>query len=208
MDNPRSPYASILWQYHAKAQYFACACLQKNGGHNVDRTPGGLLYLHEWNNLQYASSAAFLLAVYSDYLSTSNSKMACPDEAQLQPRDLLDFAKSQADYILGKNPRSMSYLVGYGTSYPIHVHHRGASIPSVSMLQSTVGCVQGYDAWYNRPQRNPNVIHGALVGGPDKDDGFRDDRSSYKQTEPTLSGSAPLIGLFSKLQSSYATPRK
>lgn len=112
----------------------------------------------------------------------------------------------QADYILGMNPKSMSYLVGYGTNYPTHVHHRGASIPSISLLQPTVGCVQGYDTWYNRPQGNPNVLHGALVGGPDKNDGFSDDRSSYEQTEPTLSGCAPLIGLFSKLQSSYGTP--
>lgn len=57
-------------------------------------SPGGLLYFHEWNNLQYVSSAAFLLTVYSDYLSAAKAKIACPD-AQVQPRDLLSFAKSQ-----------------------------------------------------------------------------------------------------------------
>ncbi|XP_031371955.1 endoglucanase 5 isoform X2 [Punica granatum] len=205
MDNSYSPYTSILKQYQAKAQYFACACLQKNGGYNVDRTPGGLLYFHEWNNLQYVSAAAFLLTAYSAYLSAANANIACPD-AQLQPQDLLNFAKSQADYVLGKNPKSMSYLVGYGTNYPTHIHHRGASIPSISLLRSAVGCVRGFDAWYSRPQGNPNVIYGALVGGPNKNDGFDDNRSSYEQTEPTLSGCAPLIGLFSKLQSVYGTP--
>ncbi|PKI36690.1 hypothetical protein CRG98_042920 [Punica granatum] len=207
MDNSYSPYTSILKQYQAKAQYFACACLQKNGGYNVDRTPGGLLYFHEWNNLQYVSAAAFLLTAYSAYLSAANANIACPD-AQLQPQDLLNFAKSQADYVLGKNPKSMSYLVGYGTNYPTHIHHRGASIPSISLLRSAVGCVRGFDAWYSRPQGNPNVIYGALVGGPNKNDGFDDNRSSYEQTEPTLSGCAPLIGLFSKLQSVYGTPEQ
>lgn len=205
MDNPYSPHASILKQYQAKAEYFMCACMQKNNGYNVNRTPGGLMYMHEWNNMQYVSSASFLLAVYSGYLSPSKAKVTCPN-GEVQPQDLLNFAKSQGDYILGKNPKSISYLVGYGQSYPTHVHHRGASIAPISVLQSPVKCVQGFDAWYHRPQGNPNVIYGALVGGPDKNDGFYDDRSNYEQTEPTLSACAPLIGLFSKLQSAYGAP--
>ncbi|KAA8533359.1 hypothetical protein F0562_033108 [Nyssa sinensis] len=193
-------YTSILKQYQAKADFYVCGCLQKNDGYNVPMTPGGLLYLHEWNNMQYASSAAFLLAVYSDFLSESNVALKCPD-AQIQPQEVLNFAKSQADYILGKNPKSMSYLVGHGQIYPVHVHHRGASIASKSILQTLVGCVEGFETWYRRPEGNPNVIYGGLVGGPNCNDEFSDDRSNYEQTEPTLSGTAPLIGLFSKLQS-------
>jgi endoglucanase len=52
------------------------------------------LYVREWNNMQYATSAAFLLAVYSDYLSAANAKPTCPD-GLVQPQDLLNFAKSQ-----------------------------------------------------------------------------------------------------------------
>ncbi|XWS54335.1 hypothetical protein CRYUN_Cryun10bG0081100 [Craigia yunnanensis] len=33
-------YTSTLKQYQAKADYFACACLQKNDGYNVHLTPG------------------------------------------------------------------------------------------------------------------------------------------------------------------------
>ncbi|XP_022743287.1 endoglucanase 5-like [Durio zibethinus] len=202
MEQKGSAYTSTLKQYQAKADYFACACLQKNDGYNVHLTPGGLMYVREWNNMQYASAAAFLLAVYSDYLSAANAKLTCPD-GQIQPIEVLNFAKSRADYILGKNPKSMSYLVGYGPKYPIHVHHRGASIASISVLPSTVSCVQGFEDWYRRPEANPNVIYGALVGGPDQNDNFNDDRSNYEQTEPTLSGSAPLVGLFSKLESLF-----
>ncbi|KAJ0631440.1 putative cellulase [Helianthus annuus] len=187
MDGYGGAYTATLKQYQAKADYFACACHQKNAGYNAPLTPGGLLYLHEWNNMQYAASAAFLLAVYSDYLSAVKTVLKCPD--------------ASADYILGKNPKSMSYMVGYGQNYPIHVHHRGASIASISVLHSVVGCVQGFDAWYHRPEANPNIVYGGLVGGPDKYDNFEDDRSSYEQTEPTLSGTAPLVGLFSKLHS-------
>lgn len=33
-------YTSTLKQYQAKADYFACACQQKNDGYNVPMTPG------------------------------------------------------------------------------------------------------------------------------------------------------------------------
>lgn len=217
-------YTSTLKQYQTKADYFACACLKKNGGYNIQTTPGGLMYVREWNNLQYASAAAYLLAVYSDYLSAANAKLNCPD-GLVQPQGLLDFARSQvmikssqetenfsrsfqsgnrgfplqADYILGKNRQGMSYVVGYGPKYPIRVHHRGSSIPSIFAQRSSVSCVQGFDSWYRRSQGDPNVIYGALVGGPDENDNYSDDRSNYEQSEPTLSGTAPLVGLFAKL---------
>ncbi|KAJ8429019.1 hypothetical protein Cgig2_014998 [Carnegiea gigantea] len=200
LDGNGGQYTSTLKQYKAKADFFACSCLQKNNGYNVQLTPGGLVYVREWNNMQYASSSAFLLAVYSQHISEAKAVVSCP-EGTMKPQDLLNFAKSQADYFLGKNPKSMSYLVGYGPNYPGHVHHRGASIASISVLNSVVGCVDGFEAWYNRPGPNPNVIYGALVGGPDNNDNFNDARSNYEQTEPTLSGNAPLVGLFSKMRS-------
>ncbi|KAG5123841.1 hypothetical protein JHK82_030578 [Glycine max] len=202
LEGKAGAYSATLKQYQAKAEYFTCACLQKNDDYNVQKTPGGLLYVREWNNMQYVSSAAFLLAVYSNYLSATKSQLNCPD-GQTQPQELLNFVKSQADYILGKNPADVSYLVGYGAKYPLHVHHRGASIASVFALHYDVGCTQGFEMWYNRAEPNPNVICGGLVGGPDKNDDFSDERSNYEQTEPTISGSAPLVGIFAKLQSLY-----
>ncbi|KAI9125033.1 hypothetical protein K1719_003649 [Acacia pycnantha] len=202
LEGQAGSHASILKQYQAKADYFACACMQKNDGYNVRKTPGGLIYVRDWNNMQYVSSASFLLAIYSSYLSSAKSTLQCP-QALIQPSDLLAFVKSQADYMLGQNPKSMSYVIGYGANYPIHVHHRGSSIPSVCVLHSVVGCVQGFDIWYRRSEANPNVLYGGLVGGPDQNDEFLDDRSNYEQTEPTLSASAPLVGIFAKLHSLY-----
>ena len=37
-------FTNTLMQYQAKADYFACACLQKNDGYNVYKTTG--LYLN------------------------------------------------------------------------------------------------------------------------------------------------------------------
>jgi endoglucanase len=55
---------------------------------------GGLLYVDDWNNMQYVSSTAFLMAVYSDYLATTSNVLNCPD-GQVQPADILKFAQSQ-----------------------------------------------------------------------------------------------------------------
>ena len=40
LEGKAGSYASTLKQYQAKADYFACACLQKNDGYDVQKTPG------------------------------------------------------------------------------------------------------------------------------------------------------------------------
>jgi len=99
----------------------------------------------------------------------------------------------------------MSYLVGFGTNYPQKAHHRGSSIPSIFTLHDKVDCVQGFESWYKRSEPNPNVLYGALIGGPDSSDSFTDDRDNYEQNEPTTTAAAPLIGLFSKMQSVFSS---
>ncbi|TYH87093.1 hypothetical protein ES332_D01G092100v1 [Gossypium tomentosum] len=175
----------VFEQYRSKAEYYLCACLNKNNGSNVNRTPAGLLYIRQWNNMQYVSNAAFLPTVYSDYLRASNQRLRC-DRGKVGLEEVLLFARSQADYILGANPMGMSYLVGYGSRYPQRMHHRGASIESYRENKGFIGCTQGYDYWYPRNDPNPNVVVGALVGGPDHMDRFSDDRKNFMQTEAKL----------------------
>lgn len=188
----------ILEQYRTKAEYYVCACLNKNNGSNVDRTPGGLLFVRQWNNMQYVTSAAFLLAVYSDYLTSSGRRVSCPD-GTIGHRELLDFAKAQTDYILGSNPMGMSYLAGFGPKWPMKVHHRSASMVSYKESKGFIGCTQGYDDWYGKRAPNPNVLVGAIVGGPDCQDNFRDERGNYMQTEACTYNTAPMVGVFARL---------
>ncbi|KAJ6754156.1 ENDOGLUCANASE [Salix purpurea] len=191
-------HQQILKQYRSRAEYYLCACLNKNNVTNVRRTPGGLLYVRQWNNMQYVSAAAFLLTAYSDHLQASNQRLQC-DHGTLDPSEIFKFAKSQVDYILGYNPTGMSYLVGYGSKYPERVHHRGASIESYKTQKDFIGCTQGYDLGYSRQGPNPNVLVGALVGGPDMKDQFRDERENYVQTEACTYNTATLVGVFAKL---------
>lgn len=198
MEEKHKKHAHILEQYKSKAEYYICSCLNKNNGTNVEHTPGGLLYVRQWNNMQYVSTAAFLLTVYSDILQNSNQKLKCHGGI-VGHQEILSFAKSQIDYILGSNPMNMSYLVGYGSNYPTMVHHRGASIVSYRENKGFIGCTQGYDYWYSSQEPNPNVLVGALVGGPDCQDKFVDQRDNYMQTEACTYNTAPLVGVLAKL---------
>lgn len=40
LDGEGGAYTSTLKQYQAKADYFACACVKKNDGYNIQTTPG------------------------------------------------------------------------------------------------------------------------------------------------------------------------
>ncbi|KAL5999027.1 Endoglucanase [Asimina triloba] len=199
MQGKGAHFASMFAKYEQKAEFFMCSCLGK-GTSNVQRTPGGLLFHQRWNNLQYVTTASFLLTVYSDYLSSVGSSLSCPS-ATVAPPELLALAKSQVDYILGDNPRATSYMVGHGSNFPQQVHHRGSSIISIKVDHSFVSCNGGYDQWYSRKASDPNLLMGAIVGGPDAYDNFADDRKNYEQTEPTTYNNAPLLGVLARLNS-------
>ncbi|KAJ3694884.1 hypothetical protein LUZ60_000261 [Juncus effusus] len=196
--NHAKRHQDILEQYKSKAEHYLCGSLGKNNGNNIERTHGGMLYVRQWNNLQYVSGAAFLLTVYSDYLIEANQDLICPD-GLVRSEEVFSFAKTQTDYILGSNPMGTSYLVGYGPKYPTNVHHRGSSIVSYKESDGFIGCTQGYDDWYGRYKPNPNVLVGAIVGGPDRRDKFRDHRGNFMQTEACTYNTAPMVGVFAKL---------
>ncbi|KAG9131760.1 hypothetical protein Leryth_009492 [Lithospermum erythrorhizon] len=123
---------------------------------------------------------SFLATLFSDYLEAADTPgWYCGP----------NFYSTDMNYILGKNPRKMSYLVGYGNHYPKQVHHRGASIPKDKTRYS---CKGGWK-WRDSKKPNPNTVVGAMVAGPDKNDGFHDIRTNYNYTKPTLAGNAGLV---------------
>lgn len=198
MQGKAGHHTAVLKRYQQKAEYFMCSCLGK-GTRNVRRTPGGLLFRQRWNNLQFVTSASFLMTVYSDYLSSHSGRYVRCASGNATPLDLINLAKSQVDYILGDNPRGTSYMVGYGKTYPQRVHHRGSSIVSIKVNSAFVSCRGGYSKWYGRKASDPNLLSGAIVGGPDGYDNFADERDNYEQTEPATYNNAPLIGVLARL---------
>ncbi|KAK4354567.1 hypothetical protein RND71_026761 [Anisodus tanguticus] len=205
MQGNAGTHAPVFEKYQEKAEKFMCACLGK-GNQNIHKSPGGLIFRQRWNNMQFVTSASFLATVYSDYLASARKTLKC-SSGSVSPTELLAFAKSQVDYLLGDNPRATSYMVGYGNNYPRQVHHRGSSIVSVKVDPTFVSCRGGYATWFSRKANDPNLLTGAIVGGPDAYDNFADQRDNYEQTEPATYNNAPLIGVLARLhggQSEYS----
>ncbi|KAL5778184.1 hypothetical protein ACOSP7_011110 [Xanthoceras sorbifolium] len=185
---------SGLQMYRKTAEAVMCSLLPKSPTATKSRTRGGLIWVSDWNALQHPVASAFLAALYSDYMLTSQTAELSCDGHSFKPSDLRSFAKDQADYVLGKNPLKMSFLVGYGEKFPQYVHHRGASIP----VDAKTGCTDGFK-WLNSTDPNPNVAIGALVGGPFQNETFINSRNNSMQTEPSTYNSAVLVGLLSSL---------
>jgi len=106
------------------------------------------------------------------------------------------------DYLLGENPLKMSYMVGYGPRYPRRIHHRGSSLPSIGVHPGKIQCSAGFSVM-NSESPNPNTLVGAVVGGPDLNDRFPDERSDYEQSEPATYINAPLVGSLAYLAHSF-----
>ncbi|XP_072975350.1 endoglucanase 9 [Typha angustifolia] len=187
--SPGYPYEEMLSTFHNQTSIIMCSYLPIFTSFN--RTKGGLIQLNHGRPqpLQYVVNAAFLASLYSDYLDAADTPGWYCGPNFYSTDVLRDFARTQIDYVLGKNPRKMSYVVGFGNHFPKHVHHRGASIPKNGVKYS---CKGGWK-WRDTKKPNPNTIVGAMVAGPDRHDGFRDVRTNYNYTEPTLAGNAGLV---------------
>lgn len=190
-----------LHDYKGHADNFICSLIPGTPFSTTQYTPGGLLFKMSDSNMQYVTSTSFLLLTYAKYLTYSSKVVTCGG-VTITPKKLRSIAKRQVDYLLGDNPNKMSYMVGYGTRYPQRIHHRGSSLPSVSAHPARIPCTTGFTA-LNSGAPNPNLLVGAVVGGPDARDLFPDQRTDYEQSEPATYINAPLVGSLAYLAHSF-----
>ncbi|XP_042401249.1 endoglucanase 8-like [Zingiber officinale] len=188
-------YILQVGHYKTEAQTFACVVLPESPTKTMKYTPGGLIYKTRSSNNQVTGAVSLLALVYAKHLKQAKGTITC-GKTQFPPSKLVDLAKSQADYILGHNPLRMSYMVGYGSKFPQHIHHRASALPSLDVHPSFIACKDGTPYYMSR-KPNPNELTGAIVGGPNNGtDYFDDDRKRPAQSEPTTYINAPFVGVF------------
>jgi hypothetical protein len=143
-------------------------------GAGVTYTKGGLAWISQWGSLRYSANTAFLAGVYGDTVNDPGDRYS-------------NFAESQIDYMLGKNPNNRSYVVGFGNNSPVNPHHRGAH----GSLTNNI----------NDPVTNRHVLSGALVGGPSSpdDNAYSDDRTNYITNEVALDYNAGFTGALARM---------
>ncbi|KAF9609805.1 hypothetical protein IFM89_018602 [Coptis chinensis] len=72
---------------------------------------------------------------------------------------------------LGSNCTRFYYsysIQGYGPDFPRRIHHRGSSLPSLISHPQTIGYDGGFHPFFYSSNPNPNILIGAVVGGPDQ----------------------------------------
>ncbi|KAJ0453629.1 putative cellulase [Helianthus annuus] len=190
-----------LHDYKGHADSFICSLVPGVPSSQTQYTPGGLLFRMDDSNMQYVTSTTFLLVTYAKFLTRSHTVANCGG-AIVTARRLRTIAKKQVDYLLGDNPMRMSFMVGYGARFPQRIHHRGSSLPSISTHPAKIDCGSGFNFMHSESP-NPNILVGAVVGGPDEHDRYTDERSDYFQTEPATYTNAPLVGTLAYLAHSY-----
>nr|XP_002731295.1 PREDICTED: uncharacterized protein LOC100368972 [Saccoglossus kowalevskii] len=131
-------------------------------GGTVTYTPKGLAWRSPFQTLKIAANAAFLSLV-----AAKNG---------LNVDTYLGFARGQLHYILGDTGRS--FVGGFGMKPPIRIHHRASSCPTPPE-PCNFGVMRD-----NKP--NPNILYGALVGGPDVNDNYEDAIPNWSQNEADI----------------------
>lgn len=132
----------------------------------------GFSYLTQWGALRFDANTAFLSLVHAKHVL----KHKVPGFHSLGESVYHCWALAQIRRMLGDSGRS--FVAGYGHNPPEYLHHRAASCPDMP-----APC--NWDN-YRSPLPNPQILYGALVGGPFENGSYTDARSNYRQNEPAL----------------------
>ncbi|XP_077996406.1 endoglucanase E-4-like [Glandiceps talaboti] len=153
----------LLWQFTGTSVY------KKKVNKFVDNwlpamslpyTPDGLVFRNEWGPLRYTAGTCMIALIAA--------------EEGLDSLDVyVPWARGQLHYMLGDNAAGQSFVVGLGENSPKSPHHRASSC--------TVGL--NNNAALTSPDPNPHLLRGALVGGPDANDVYTDNRQDYISNE-------------------------
>ena len=156
----KSPYEEIdFWSQIAKTVD------NWMNGRTPQITPGGFSFLNQWGSARYNTATQLLALVYDKHHGDKPSKYG-------------EWAKSQMDYLMGKNPINRCYIVGYSENSAKFPHHRAASGLGVC----------------EDPADHKFVLYGALVGGPGAKDEHIDVTSDYIYNEVTIDYNAAFVG--------------
>ncbi len=146
-------------------------------GDEAKKIAGGLRWLSNWGSLRYANTAGFLATVAADTILKSEADR------------YTEFAETQLNFALGDNPDKQSYVVGFGDKYPQYPHHRTA-----------------HGSWKNDlkvPSKTRHILYGALVGGPNEDGSYNDDRQDFINNEVATDYNAGYTAMLCNMVQKY-----
>nr|CAB3263035.1 uncharacterized protein LOC100186903 [Phallusia mammillata] len=184
-DNKYAGVQILLAQSTQKSKYKNAVEAFVNSAKNIGTTPQGLTWKIQWGPNRYAANFAFISAMAAKLESESAKKS-----------NYIAYSKKQINYLLGDNEIGKSYVIGHTSASPKRPHHRSSSCPAWSSLPAP-GC-----SWndYNMAGNNPHILYGALVGGPNKNGQYTDDRKDYISNEVAVDYNAGFQSTVAALQ--------
>jgi hypothetical protein len=157
----------------------------------IATTPAGFSYLTSWGAARYNTAAQLEALVYRKNFPSD------PDSVQLT-----NWAMGQMNYLMGDNPASWSYIVGFGSNVPGVGAEVGGSATAASHPHQ--GGAQG-SLTNNQsvPLADNHILWGALVGGPSSSDQPDDVTTDFVLNEVAVDYNAALVGALAGLQQYY-----
>jgi endoglucanase len=143
-------------------------------GTYLQYSPGGFGVINTWGSARYNTAAELCALIYGKHRNRT---------------DFAAWAKTQMDYIMGKNPLNASYIVGYGNNAMSHPHHRAAHGSFTNSM---------FD-----PVDERHTLWGALASGPDGNDYHIDLIQEFSYNEVGCDYNAGFVGALAGLYDSY-----
>ena len=127
-----------------------------------------------WGALRYPANQAFVYALYDKLMGVETFN---------------PYTIASIEYILGRNGKNFSYVVGFGDKYPVWPHHRNAYRSDINDVNSDLEAkkLPALD------KNNKFYQLGYLVGGSLDDGNYSDDVKSYTGTEGGIDYNAGLV---------------
>lgn len=148
-------------------------------GTYIEISPAGYTMINGWGSARYNCAAQLSALVYEKY--------------HPEKTDFGDWAKSQMQYIMGRNPMGYSYIVGYGYEkglpFAQHVHHRAAHGSKTLNMGD--------------PPQHRHICWGALAGGPTLTDYHEDVTTNFVLNEVAVDYNAAFVGACAGLYKYY-----
>jgi hypothetical protein len=155
-----------------------------NDNNYYKTSPAGYTMINGWGSARYNTAAQLCALVYM--------------KNHPERTDFGEWAKSQMEYLMGRNPMGYSYIVGYGYEkglpFAHHPHHRAAHGSKTNSM--------------NDPVEHRHILWGALAGGPDLNDYHIDSTTEYAYNEVAVDYNAAFVGACAGLYKYYGDGQK
>jgi len=172
---PGAP-ADLLWN----TEYKYTSEPDSNTDH-LTRSPEGFSVLNPYGSCRYNTAAQLCALVYQKETAARGE-----EDSQFS-----EWAASQMEYIMGKNPMNRCYIVGYADNSATHPHHRASHASTTLSMDD--------------PVDQEHVLWGALVGGPDAGDWHRDITADFVYNEVAVDYNAAFVGACAGLYHYFGT---